>query len=500
MNRNTYLNSLNKKFDLIVIGGGISGAGILLRAAQMGFSCLLLEKNDFASGTSSRSGKLVHGGLRYLRQGQIRTTVRSVKERERMLAHYKGLVKPLNFMVPLERRDIFGRALIKTGLTIYDTLAMRRNHHFVNQDNFRMVVPAFDRRKDMVGYRFLDALTDDARLVLEVIKEAIDEGAMALNYCEVLDYVKDSKEKVCGVIAADKLNAEEFEIESKVVINATGAWAGMMHGKIKERQRLRLLRGSHILFPRWRFPVPEAISVIHPEDKRPLYILPWMGATILGTTDVDCELSLNNEPGISHDEAEYLIAAVEHHFPSLGLAAADAVSTMAGIRAVIDTGKKNPSKESREHALWTDQGLITITGGKLTAFKHIAISALKEAKKQMNAPAVKENKSTSGSGGSQDMLGNRDKGSGVLDNQFIGNTGISWQHLIDASKHEQVSNLSDLLIRRTRVGVLSPNGARDILDDIQLKAEPYLDWDWPRMRDEYLSTWNNFYSPDLCGN
>ena len=495
MKREDFLESIKRNFDIIIIGGGITGAGILLEASKKGLSCALIEQKDFAWGTSSRSGKLVHGGLRYLKEGQVSTTLHSVTERDRMLEYYKGLVEPLGFLVPIKKHDFSYRLMIKTGLTIYDILAKKWVHRYHEANDFQMMLPSIRKAEDPSGYTFQDAVTDDARLVIEIIKESIQNGAVALNYTKAFDLIKNKRGDVKGLLIKDMLNDDEYELKGDVVINATGVWAGDFHSKIKQQQRLRPLRGSHLLFPNWRFPLPQAVSIAHPRDRRPIYLLPWKGATLIGTTDVDHQQTLLNEPNISQNEAYYLFEALEYWFPSLELTPSDLLSTISGVRAVIDTGKKDPSKESREHIIWNDHGLISVTGGKLTAFRYVAQNVLKEAKKY-----IKHSKKTLKRSPNQQNNYLFDTKEYKQQDNLIAGTPFSWSDLKDSIQNEWVNDLSDLLLRRTRIGLTAPNGAIPLLDEIQLQLEPFTDWDWTQKRTEYINLWQRSYSPQLIAN
>lgn len=368
MNREEILAELKKPWDIIVVGGGITGAGVFREGARAGFRCLLLEQRDFAWGTSSRSGKMVHGGLRYLAQGQIKTTWHSVREREKLLREYAGMVESMGFLVPYYEFDRLTPYLLGAGLTVYDLMAFRYDHSQLDAVNFVMQIPAIDSHGLTGGVRFRDARTDDARLVLRVIQEGESLGGVALNYVKVEEVCKDKTGRVQGVALRDEVSKENVEVRGQLVINATGVWADELRSQMGRSPRMRRLRGSHLIFPSWRFPLAQALSFFHPADNRSVYVLPWEGITLVGTTDVDHEHSLAEEPHISYSEGEYLLEGVRTNFPSLNLTAKDILSTFSGVRPVINTGKANPSKESRDHVIWNDNGLVTVTGGKMTTF------------------------------------------------------------------------------------------------------------------------------------
>jgi glycerol-3-phosphate dehydrogenase len=376
--RESVWSQLDREFDLIVIGGGITGAGILREAARAGLKAVLFEQNDFASGTSSRSSKLVHGGLRYLKNAQIKLTWESVHEREHLLKEGRGLVTPLPFVMANFRGDKTPAWVFGAGLTMYDIMAIKWNHAAYNPDGLRGLVPQLSSPKLVSGFRYFDAQTDDARLVLRVLQEATQDGALALNYARVEGLLK-TKNRVTGVAVRDLAPGpgKTLEVRARVVVSATGAWADEMRSQVEGRARLRVLRGSHIFLPQSKLPLTRAVTFMHPTDSRPVYILPWEGVTLVGTTDVDHETNPSTNLHISQAESEYLMTSVTHAFPDLGLRLADVQSTLAGVRAVVDTGKVDPSKESREFVLWNESGLLTVSGGKMTTFRLMAQTALR---------------------------------------------------------------------------------------------------------------------------
>ncbi|MFZ5642472.1 MAG: glycerol-3-phosphate dehydrogenase/oxidase [Bacillota bacterium] len=522
--RDIILDRLKTPWDVIVIGGGITGAGILKEASQRGLKCLLLEQRDFSWGTSSRSGKLVHGGLRYLKQGQIKTTWHSVREREKLLREYSGLVEPLGFLVPAYGNSRVSKAMYHTGLTIYDLIAMRKSRCRYGGLQAGQLAPTLKKYGLDCGFWFLDARTDDARLVLRVIREGVRLGGTAINYARVEDLIKDRAGRVKGVFVRDTINGNTIEVQGKVVINSTGVWADRVHsflGSPGKRPGLRPLRGSHLVFPYWRFPISVALGLTHPEDGRSLYVFPWEGNTLVGTTDLDHEFSLDTEPRISQREGKYLLSLVQEFFPSLALTSRDVISTFSGIRPVVNTGQKDPSKESRDHVVWNENGLVTVTGGKLTTFNLLARETLAEAGKWLSSTIGKDKGSfvkppekerielpgdlealhrqrLFGRYGFEAVLlaGEAERG----DFKAIHGTGTLLAEIRWAARHEAVVHLDDLLLRRTRIGLLAPGGCIESLDRIRSVVQPVLGWDNQRWEDEvtrYVSLWQESYSPYL---
>ncbi|MFZ5596642.1 MAG: glycerol-3-phosphate dehydrogenase/oxidase [Bacillota bacterium] len=509
---------LNSRWDIVVIGGGITGAGVLREASGRGLRCLLLEQRDFAWGTSSRSGKLVHGGLRYLAQGQVKTTWHSVRQREMLLRELTGLVEPVGFLIPSYGNDRLSPLMIRIGLALYDTLAMKKSRRRYGRDKTLSLAPHLKNDSLTGGLWYRDAQTDDARLVLRIIREAERKGGVALNYARVEDLCLDQSGRVRGVAVRDVVSGRDYEVQCGAVISATGVWADRMRSLLGFAPRLRRLRGSHLVFPRRRLPVSVAISFMHPEDRRPLYVFPWEGVTLLGTTDLDHEFSLDDEPGISPGEGEYLLGAARKIFPSLGLSGGDVISTFSGVRPVVDTGKKNPSRESREHVVWSDNGLVTVTGGKLTTFALIAREAVNSAVKWLShVPSAPKgtgglfdrNKSglPEGDAGPRRLAGRFGadaaavmEESGAMGLEKIPGTETLWAEIQWAARHEGVVHLDDLLLRRVRIGLQLPMGGLELMDRVRSLAQPALNWTdkhWEKELGRYRELWRKAYSPSL---
>lgn len=521
--RDKVWSELDQEWDIIVIGGGITGAGILREAVRGGLRAILLESQDFAAGTSSRSSKLVHGGLRYLRNGQISTTISSVHERERLLREGKGLVTPLGFLYAAYSDDRVPLWMLGLGLALYDMLGLRRGHKRYSASGSASLAPGLRRAGLVGGYRYFDAQTDDARLVLRVIREAVSAGGRAINYARVRQVLRRTDGHVCGVALEDvssQANGRTAEILAPIVVNATGAWADNLRHQIGGRERLRCLRGSHLVFPVDKFPLPRAVSFAHPADGRPVFALPWEGVTLFGTTDVDNAGMGRKEPSLDEAELAYLMEAVNYGFPGLALGGADIQSTFAGVRAVVDTGKADPSKESREHVIWHENGLLTVTGGKLTTFRVMARDALKAVRKRsgrqlilgdaraLDTPVELEALETVDPALRQRLVGRygwdapalvQAAGHGELspiDDQ-LGRSAL-WAELRWAARAEGVVHLDDLLLRRVRLGILLPRGGLDHIEVIRAVAQPELGWDdrrWLAEQAAYARQWRTFYAP-----
>lgn len=513
--------NLDTLWDVVIVGGGITGAGILREASRAGLKALLVEAKDFSSGTSSRSSKLVHGGLRYLQNAQVKLTFESVRERERLLNEGRGLITPLGFLLPTYRGDRVPAWLFGVGLIMYDVLGTQWTHRRYGPDPFLQFCPDLRTGDLNGGFRFFDAQTDDARLVLRVIQEAEEDGGAALNYARAVSLLKGKNGRVCGVAVEDTSGHSEgrtAEIKARVVINATGVWADRLRGDVGGRPRMRPLRGSHLMFPAERIPITRAVSFLHPADGRPVMALPWEGVTMLGTTDIDHEHDLDQEPSISSIESEYLMEAADFIFPDLQLEPGDVMSSFAGVRGVVDTGKADPSKESREHVLWRERGLLTITGGKLTTFRLMANAALRAIRSQLPGRARFR---------SNDRVLNKTNESGLFDGldpqirqRLTGRYGRQALAVLDHAREGEMSSfasssvlaaelrytaatgqvvhLDDLLLRRTRLGLIIPRGGCDRLEEIRSIVQPALGWEddvWLREAERYRAIWECCYAP-----
>ncbi|WP_263141723.1 glycerol-3-phosphate dehydrogenase/oxidase [Pseudomonas sp. RIT-PI-AD] len=509
----------SRDWDLLVIGGGISGAGILREAARQGWKCLLLEQRDFAWGTSSRSSKMVHGGLRYIARGQFGLTRASVRERQRLLDEAPGLVDPLSFMLTHYRGGFPGPRLFGALLAVYDGLAGQRNHRFHSAGQLRYLAPGLREPGLLGATRFFDAVTDDARLVLRVLDEARADGGEALNGMGVSELLRDAG-KVVGLVATDRESGRAFTVRCRAVAQATGAWAGGLGRGDGGRERVRPLRGSHLLLPAWRLPVVHAFSFMHAADRRPVFVFPWEGATVIGTTDLDHQESLAEEARIAEGEVEYLLAACAQQFPGAGIGRRDVLSTWAGVRPVVSAGEtsRKPSDEPREHVLWVEPGSVTLAGGKLTTFRPLALEVLRACAPFVGRPLLEgtgpvfsrpppatiDGLSTARQ---RRLAGRYGRALPELHRLFealgdarVGASETAWAELAWAAGHELVLHLDDLLLRRTRLGLLLPEGAASELPRIRALCQPLLGWDdrrWAREEDAYRALWRRCYSlPD----
>ena len=504
-----------REWDLLVIGGGITGAGILLEASRRGLSALLVEQRDFAWGTSSRSSKLVHGGLRYLAQGHLGLTREAVHEREALVRDAPGLVEPQGFAFPDDGASKRKRRTMLAGLALYDLFAGRREAHWLAADEFALRAPNAASPKLAGGIVYTDARTDDARLVLRTLAEARRHGGEALNYVSAQALLNQGG-RIAGACLRDGAGTQaRYEVRARLVIDACGAWSGLLGAC---GPRLRPLRGSHLVLPAWRLPLAQAISLMHPADGRPVFAFPWEGATLVGTTDVDHEGGLAQEASITRAERDYLMAALRAQFPQLDLRENDVVATFAGVRPVVDSGLEDaPSKAGREHAITSKQGLVSVTGGKLTTFRAIALDTLREAQKQLpgwrdalapcriydpvpvpragrRLPASLLRRLAGRYGAqAQDLLDAAQAG----ELELIPGTETVWAELRWAARAEAVLHLDDLLLRRVRIGLLLRGGGEEHLARIRAICQPELAWPdarWEAEAAAYSQCWKTHYS------
>lgn len=518
----------SKQWDMVIVGGGITGAGVLREAARRNLKVLLIEQRDFAWGTSSRSSKMVHGGLRYIAQGDIKLTQHSLQERERLLKEAPGLIERMGYYFPLRKGQFPGRIIFSTLLALYDKLAGIKDHRYFDRKALIEKYPDLNEAGLKGACYYTDTVVDDARLVLRVLQEAINAGGNVLNYIKAQNLIKTGDE-VSGLVLENVENGEIVKVKASVVVNATGAWADKLRNELNSEKRVRPLRGSHMLLPSKLLPLKDALTLFHPKDKRPVFVFPWEGTTVVGTTDLDHKQPLDEEASITEDEVEYLLDVLRHQFPRVPITREDIISTYAGVRPVIGSEKsKDPSKERRDHAVWSDNGLITVSGGKLTTFRLIALDTISAAQIWLNESKSKTSTETStntsnlsdskvtdtrifetpevlesDSAWMKRLLGRYGKHARTLlaeaptlEQNRIEETDFSLAECRWAAKHESVIHLDDLLLRRTRLGSLLINGGECIFLEIKTICEQELGWNndrWEQELARYLSIWKKHY-------
>lgn len=502
-------------WDVIVVGGGITGAGVAREAVRRGFKTLLIEQTDYSWGTSSRSSKMVHGGLRYLAQGEARLTWHALTERERLIREAPGLVDRLGYHFAHFRGTFPGRWPFQLLLAAYDLLAGFRDHRFQSRQAFLARVPGYRQHGLTGASRYTDAVTDDARLTLRLLDEARAEGLTCLNYVKASRLLM-AGDQVCGLHLENRISSEGAAVAAKVVINATGAWADRLRRTLVDETRVRPLRGSHLVLPASRLPLSEAILCHHPDDGRVMFIYPWEGRTIVGTTDLDHPADLDIEAVLDHAEMLYLLRGANVAFPAANLTVDDIIATWSGVRPIIAAGDgSDPSRESRGHRVWSDRGLITVTGGKLTTFRLIALDALRAAAPALGVRLRDDRAPSFAAVDSGPCPPHLDAATfarlvaryGRHVRAFvetlpaaecvpIADTTTLIAELRWACRHEQVVHLDDLLLRRVRVGLLLPAGGLDALPGLDRLLAEELGWDAARCQSErtrYLDLCARYY-------
>lgn len=369
------------RWDVLVIGGGATGLGIALDAASRGYRTLLLEKRDFSAGTSSRSTKLVHGGVRYLKQGQIGLVREALSERELLRRNAPRCVAPMQFLVPAYSR--WEKLFYATGLKAYDLLAGRSSFpdtRVLSRDDAIARVPGIEAARLRGGVVYSDGQFDDARLAIALARTASRFGAVVLNYVEVVSLLVRNRQ-VVGAALLDRETGRSAEVEAKVVINATGVGVDVIRrmSRPDASPLVRPSRGTHLMLPGGFLGGDTAVMVPKTPDGRVIFAVPWLGHALVGTTDVPIE-SDPDEPTATGDELSFLLETVRRYLsrkPTL----ADVTSCWAGIRPLVREGAEaTTARLSREHLIEVaDDGLVTITGGKWTTYRRMAEDALNRA-------------------------------------------------------------------------------------------------------------------------
>jgi glycerol-3-phosphate dehydrogenase len=387
-----------ERFDLLVIGGGITGAGIAREAALAGLHTALLERDDFASGTSSRSSRLVHGGVRYLEHGHLGLVFESSRERRLLLQLAPHLVRPLAFTWPVYRGARVPTWKVRAGLMLYDALALFRNvqrHEGLGREGVLQHEPALLRDGLMGGARYWDAATDDTRLTLASALAAREEGAVVLNHCVVTGALRgrgpDHPGRLQGVQALDRVSGATLDIEARVVINATGPWsdatatltaAGRADAAHAQVAQVLGSAGAHIAVPRQRLGNNDAVTIVSPLDGRVMFVIPAGAHAIIGTTERPAQRG-PDDIRATHADISYLLASVNRCFPFANLCPDDVISAWCGIRplAARRANEQRANAASREHAITQrEDGLITVTGGKLTTYRAMAADVFAKAR------------------------------------------------------------------------------------------------------------------------
>ncbi|MFD1928469.1 FAD-dependent oxidoreductase [Sporosarcina siberiensis] len=364
-----------EEFDVLIIGGGVTGAGIAMDAASRGLKTALVEMQDFSGGTSSRSTKMIHGGLRYLKSFEIKIVSQVGRERAIVYENGPHVTTPQWLILPIYKNGTFGKFSSSIGLRVYDMLARVKKDERKSMLTVKETLqaePKFKQEGLLGAGRFVEYRSDDARLTIEVMKEAKTQGATVLNYTKVEEFLY-TDEKIVGIKVVDQLNGESYEIHGKKIVNAAGPWVNTVREKDLplDNKKLHLTKGVHIVFDQSVFPLKQTIYFDTP-DGRMVLAIPRDGKTYIGTTDTDYAGDLKN-PKTTEQDQNYLLDAIHFIFPDLEISQSDIESSWAGLRPLIQEEGKDASEISRKDEIWKSKtGLITIAGGKLTGYRKMA--------------------------------------------------------------------------------------------------------------------------------
>ena len=501
-------------FDLLVIGGGITGTGIAREAAMRGWRVALVERDDFASGTSSRSSRLIHGGLRYLEQGQLRLVYEASRERRILMRIAPHLVRPEQFVWPMYDNARVPAWKVRAGLTLYDALALFRNiasHRVLNTYLTSVTEPELRPYGLRGAACYYDAATDDIRLTLANARSASASGAIVVNHAAVRDLVL-AQGRVAGAVVEDTLSGHQVRVTARVTVNATGPWSDTIRALARTGlpPAIRGTKGVHIAVPRDRVRNHNALTLLSPIDGRVMFILPAEQLTIIGTTDTDYAGPLDTVRATTADIA-YLVRSANAFFPRAHLSLADVLSAWAGVRPLAATPGSDgaPGRVSREHALaWTVPGLLTITGGKLTTYRSMAEDVVREAAKSLGQPDKRGGtERVALPGGTMTSCDDEvdaaltKVGSRDVARHLVHSHGTEWQdvwtlaesndalraplipglpyvvaELHWAVEHEMALTLGDLLIRRLHVAYETADHAAALAPAVTRSVAPLLGW------------------------
>jgi glycerol-3-phosphate dehydrogenase len=466
----------DRRFDLLVIGGGITGAGIARDAARRGLAVALVDREDFAAGTSSRSSRLIHGGVRYLEHGYLHLVFEASRERRRLLELAPHLVRPMQFTWPVYKGARVPRWQLAAALTLYDALALFRNvgrHHPLGKAGVLAAEPSLATEGLRGGAAYWDAATDDSRLTLANAIDAAYTSATVVNHAEVIALTRESANgPVDGAVVRDLLGGAEIRVQARVVLNATGPWTDevlQLEGT-PTGPAVRGTKGVHIAVPAARVGNRSAVTMLSPDDGRVMFALPAGTHTIIGTTDT-ATTEHPHEVRAARADVRYLLAACNRFFPAARLTEDDVVAAWAGIRPLVaSTNKGNPSSASREHAITTTAGgVVTITGGKLTTYRAMAEQCVDVVVHRVGRAVRKCDTAKA------PLPGERVAASATdvrLDD------ALPWreQDVDHAVRHEFAETLCDVMIRRTTLAFARKDQGRALAPRIAERMAAVLHW------------------------
>jgi glycerol-3-phosphate dehydrogenase len=494
-----------ERFDLLVVGGGVTGAGVALDAAARGLKVALVERGDFASGTSSKSSKLVHGGLRYLQQKEYRLVYENLHERQRLLENAPHLVRPLPFLIPL-----FGKSgavnktvakAYRTALWLYDVtggLRIGKRHKRVSKEEALRHLPTLNTDLLAAAFLYYDAQADDARLTLALVRTAADHGAVVANYAPVTGMTRGGPGgAVDGAVLADGTT-----VRASVVVNATGVWVDDLKALAEgvHPDSIRPAKGIHITVPASKLPCDIAAVVPVPKDRRSIFVVPWGSHTYIGTTDTDYTGDLD-EPECTAEDVQYCLDAI-NLFVTSPLTPADVVGTWAGLRPLVkNEGSVRTADLSRRHKVQvSEHGLVTIQGGKLTTYRKMAEDTVDEAAKRLGRRVKGSSTGKLALRGAAGFEELRKRGSAsehllgrygsdaaavlalVAEQPSLGEPlvpGLPYlrAEAVYAARAEMAHTLEDVLSRRTRALLLERDATAEAAADVARLVGPELGWD-----------------------
>ena len=401
-NRDTIIHKLQEtKYNVLIIGGGITGAGIAREAAMRGLKVGLIEMQDFAAGTSSRSSKLAHGGLRYLAYGELDLVKEATTERNWMRAHIPHLIRPVPFLWVNWKDDTGNKQSIKSALKLYDSLSdvsqefkNFKKYQWFSAEELQKLEPEIKDKVNEGGAIYYDNIVDDARLTIETLKEAVIRGADIISYSKVVEYITE-KDKIIGIKCIDLENNKDFSIKGTLIVNATGIWSDYLLNNYPDdipKPLIRPTKGVHLIFRKYHIQNENAVIVRSLSHDRGFFVLPRGDFTVIGTTDTDFKGDIAN-PFCLKEDADYLIESVKYHFPNSKIGYKNLIATYAGLRPLVKEIGKSESNVSRKHLIFFNKnGLLSIAGGKLTTWRKMAEDLLEMVIKDQIFPDIKREK------------------------------------------------------------------------------------------------------------
>lgn len=501
---------VSESFDLVVVGGGIVGAGIARDAAMRGLKVALIDRGDFASGTSGKTSRLVHGGLRYLKNFKIGLVRQAVRERDLLLQRAPALVRPLAFTIPAYRNQGTGKSSLRLGLFLYDFLSRDKvlpRRQWLSPEGVRKREPKLRGASLLGGGLYHDALTNDARLVLAVVRAAADAGAVVANYAEAIECVTEGG-RIAGLRVRDRMSGNLIGIRASVVVNATGVWLDWLRSSRPASQTIRPTKGIHLFLPRERVGNRQAVVLSAKRDGRMIFVLPWGHLTLVGTTDTDFGGDMDHVVPDADDVA-YLLESVNEAFPEAHVGPQDVVSVYAGLRPLIHAkpGQKE-SDISREHEILEDpDGLISVAGGKLTTQRAMAQDTVDLVCRRLGRPAVcstaftpigpnpaanasfaamgfdEETATHLSSRHDPDSLRRWLKEPGSRE-RIVPHLPYVWAEVCEAVEAEMASTLVDVLVRRLGLFYESHDQGLSIARAVAERMAHHLGWTEDRIRSE----------------